>query len=82
MVLISLALCADAVIGNVQEKALKAHKSSNTEMVSTVKPSPSEHLLNRKVFQGSKKYLNSGLSFGLPGATSHSSYYYIPANFF
>lgn len=33
VVLISLALCADAVIGNVQEKALKAHKSSNTEMV-------------------------------------------------
>jgi len=40
VVLISLALCADAVIGNVQEKALKAHKSSNTEMVSTIKPSP------------------------------------------
>ena len=35
MVLISLALCADAVIGNVQEKAMKAHKSSNTEVVST-----------------------------------------------
>lgn len=33
VILISLALCADAVIGNVQEKALKAHKSSNTEMV-------------------------------------------------
>jgi len=28
-----LALCADAVIGNVQEKAMKAHKSSNTEVV-------------------------------------------------
>jgi len=33
VVLISLALCADAVIGNVQEKAMKAHKSSNTEVV-------------------------------------------------
>ena len=29
-----MALCADAVIGNVQEKAMKAHKSSNTEVVS------------------------------------------------
>lgn len=37
VVLISLALCADAVIGNVQEKAMKAHKSSNTEVVSTDK---------------------------------------------
>ena len=35
VILISLALCADAVIGNVQEKAMKAHKSSNTEVVST-----------------------------------------------
>ena len=34
VVLISLALCADAVIGNVQEKAMKAHRSSNTEVVS------------------------------------------------
>lgn len=33
VVLISLALCADAIIGNVQEKAMKAHKSSNTEVV-------------------------------------------------
>lgn len=33
VVLISMALCADAVIGNVQEKAMKAHKSSNTEVV-------------------------------------------------
>lgn len=33
VILISLALCADAVIGNVQEKAMKAHKSSNTEVV-------------------------------------------------
>lgn len=31
--LISLALCADGVIGNVQEKALKQHGASNTEMV-------------------------------------------------
>ena len=38
VVLISLALCADAVIGNVQEKAMKAHRSSNTEVVSIVKP--------------------------------------------
>ena len=34
VILISLALCADAVIGNVQEKAMRAHKSSNTEVVS------------------------------------------------
>ena len=34
ILLISLALCADAVIGNVQEKAMKTYKSSNTEMVS------------------------------------------------
>ncbi|XP_030064854.1 adenosine 3'-phospho 5'-phosphosulfate transporter 2 [Microcaecilia unicolor] len=31
--LISLALCADAVIGNVQEKAMKLHSGSNSEMV-------------------------------------------------
>ncbi|KAM4688306.1 adenosine 3'-phospho 5'-phosphosulfate transporter 2 isoform 1-T1 [Discoglossus pictus] len=31
--LISLALCADAVIGNVQEKAMKLHNGSNSEMV-------------------------------------------------
>ncbi len=31
--LISLALCADAVIGNVQEKAMKRYNSSNSEMV-------------------------------------------------
>jgi hypothetical protein len=31
--LISLALCADGVIGNVQEKAMKQHGASNTEMV-------------------------------------------------
>lgn len=30
---ISCALCADAVIGNVQEKAMKAHGGTNTEMV-------------------------------------------------
>lgn len=34
MLLISLALCADAVIGNVQEKAMKLHNGSNSEMVS------------------------------------------------
>ena len=34
VVLITLALCADAVIGNVQEKALKAYSASNVEMVS------------------------------------------------
>ncbi|XP_040840064.1 adenosine 3'-phospho 5'-phosphosulfate transporter 2 isoform X1 [Ochotona curzoniae] len=33
VVLISLALCADAVIGNVQEKAMKLHHASNSEMV-------------------------------------------------
>ena len=32
-ILISLALVADAVIGNVQEKAMKGYKSSNEEMV-------------------------------------------------
>ncbi|XP_069469586.1 adenosine 3'-phospho 5'-phosphosulfate transporter 2 isoform X2 [Ambystoma mexicanum] len=31
--LISLALCADAVIGNVQEKAMKLHNGTNSEMV-------------------------------------------------
>ena len=30
---VSLALLADAIIGNVQEKAMKTYKSSNTEMV-------------------------------------------------
>ncbi|XP_060078787.1 adenosine 3'-phospho 5'-phosphosulfate transporter 2-like [Ylistrum balloti] len=33
VVLISLALCADGAIGNVQEKALKQYSSSNSEMV-------------------------------------------------
>ena len=33
VLLISLALCADAVIGNVQEKALKQYSASNLEMV-------------------------------------------------
>lgn len=33
VVLISLALCADAAIGNVQEKAMKLHNGSNSEMV-------------------------------------------------
>ena len=28
-----MALCADAVIGNVQEKALREHSASNVEMV-------------------------------------------------
>ncbi|OBS67711.1 hypothetical protein A6R68_03748, partial [Neotoma lepida] len=31
VMLISLALCADAVIGNVQEKAMKLHSASNSE---------------------------------------------------
>lgn len=35
VILISLALCADAVIGNVQEKAMKLHNGSNSEMVNT-----------------------------------------------
>lgn len=33
VLLISLALCADAAIGNVQEKAMKLHGGSNSEMV-------------------------------------------------
>lgn len=33
VIMIMSALCADAVIGNVQEKALKAHQASNTEVV-------------------------------------------------
>ncbi|OWF42137.1 Adenosine 3'-phospho 5'-phosphosulfate transporter 2 [Mizuhopecten yessoensis] len=33
VILISLALCADGAIGNVQEKALKQYNSSNSEMV-------------------------------------------------
>ena len=32
--MISLALCADAIIGNVQEKAIKSHNASNAEVVS------------------------------------------------
>ncbi|OCT76432.1 hypothetical protein XELAEV_18031632mg [Xenopus laevis] len=32
VLLISMALCADAVIGNVQEKAMKLHNGSNSEM--------------------------------------------------
>lgn len=32
-VMISLALVADAIIGNVQEKAMKAHGASNSEIV-------------------------------------------------
>lgn len=34
VILISLALCADGAIGNVQEKAMKQHEASNTEIVS------------------------------------------------
>ena len=34
VLLISLALCADAVIGNVQEKAMKMHRASSAEVVS------------------------------------------------
>lgn len=33
VIMIMSALCADAVIGNVQEKAMKAHQASNTEVV-------------------------------------------------
>ncbi|KAI2649177.1 Adenosine 3'-phospho 5'-phosphosulfate transporter 2 [Labeo rohita] len=33
VILISLALCADAAIGNVQEKAMKLHNGTNSEMV-------------------------------------------------
>uniref|UniRef100_A0AAY4BE94 Adenosine 3'-phospho 5'-phosphosulfate transporter 2 n=1 Tax=Denticeps clupeoides TaxID=299321 RepID=A0AAY4BE94_9TELE len=33
VILISMALCADAAIGNVQEKAMKLHSGSNSEMV-------------------------------------------------
>nr|XP_033790601.1 adenosine 3'-phospho 5'-phosphosulfate transporter 2 [Geotrypetes seraphini]XP_033790602.1 adenosine 3'-phospho 5'-phosphosulfate transporter 2 [Geotrypetes seraphini]XP_033790603.1 adenosine 3'-phospho 5'-phosphosulfate transporter 2 [Geotrypetes seraphini] len=33
IILISMALCADAVIGNVQEKAMKLYNGSNSEMV-------------------------------------------------
>ncbi|XP_075869835.1 adenosine 3'-phospho 5'-phosphosulfate transporter 2 isoform X1 [Nelusetta ayraudi] len=33
VMLISMALCADAAIGNVQEKAMKLHNGSNSEMV-------------------------------------------------
>uniref|UniRef100_A0A8C2FQJ3 Adenosine 3'-phospho 5'-phosphosulfate transporter 2 n=1 Tax=Cyprinus carpio TaxID=7962 RepID=A0A8C2FQJ3_CYPCA len=32
VILISLALCADAAIGNVQEKAMKIHNGTNSEM--------------------------------------------------
>lgn len=34
VMLISLALCADAVIGNVQEKVIKSYQSTSTEVVS------------------------------------------------
>jgi hypothetical protein len=34
ILLISLALCADAVIGNVQEKSMKSYNSTNSEVVS------------------------------------------------
>jgi adenosine 3'-phospho 5'-phosphosulfate transporter B3 len=33
VILISGALCADAAIGNVQEKQMKAYKASNVEVV-------------------------------------------------
>ena len=35
VLLISLALCADAMIGNVQEKTMKKYSSTNTEVVRT-----------------------------------------------
>ena len=31
--MISLALCADAAIGNIQEKAMKQHSASSVEVV-------------------------------------------------
>lgn len=46
VVLISLALCADAVIGNVQEKAMKLHNGSNSEMVNTTFAILKEHVLS------------------------------------
>ena len=36
VVLISGALCADAVIGNVQEKSMKRYHASNAEMVCVI----------------------------------------------
>ncbi|NXU05399.1 S35B3 protein, partial [Buphagus erythrorhynchus] len=45
VILISLALCADAVIGNVQEKAMKLHNGSNSEMVNTTFTILKEHLI-------------------------------------
>lgn len=36
VILISMALCADAAIGNVQEKAMKLHNGTNSEMVQTI----------------------------------------------
>lgn len=47
VVLISLALCADAVIGNVQEKAMKLHNGSNSEMVNTRFAILKEHVLSQ-----------------------------------
>ena len=38
VVLISGALCADAVIGNVQEKTMKQYSVSNAEVVSQFMP--------------------------------------------
>lgn len=46
VILISLALCADAVIGNVQEKAMKLHNGSNSEMVNTTFAVLKEHVLS------------------------------------
>ena len=34
--LISMALCSDAVIGNVQEKAMRQHSASNSEVVGSL----------------------------------------------
>jgi len=33
LLLITIALCADAIIGNIQEKTMKLHNASNPEMV-------------------------------------------------
>ena len=44
VLMISLALVADAVIGNVQEKTIKQYNASNSEVVSQAISSLSPHL--------------------------------------
>ncbi|KAK2516887.1 Slc35b3 isoform B [Columba livia] len=58
VVLISLALCADAVIGNVQEKAMKLHNGSNSEMVNTRFAILKEHIIFRQGTQWQNMRLN------------------------